>query len=242
MKLLYDDRYRPITSTIGFIAGSTGAVTDAFVSWMTPIQSKRKVVLRKKFRYGPLDTVLEGLLPLTSVERRRFLFVPTTSQWTAFLDNGHKGTDAFSVLSFLSKRLGMRSCAVTAIRAKGSGPDALNKFDALGMEVYEPVDTDFLNFGRTLSLADDDGKLIFTERGAPFPFEQTSRYSLENLRDRFTLDILADYLRHLGINAFDQEFYESTAASPAIFIEKQGPTAPKLEEFSILQAQNRGRR
>jgi hypothetical protein len=241
MKLLFDDRFRPITSTIGFIATQPDAAADSFMSWMGPIQARRQVVLQKQPLHEPLDRLLSRLLPLTSVERRRYLFIPTKSQWTAFLDNGYRGTDAFSVLSFLSKRMGVQSCTVTAIRSNAAVESDLTKFDALGFEIYEPVDTDFLNYGRTLNLSSEDGKWVFTNRGTPFPFEETASYSLPNLRERLTLDVLTEYLHHLGIDAFDEDFYIGAGGPAAIFLGKQGPTAPKLEEFTLTQAQ-RGKR
>jgi hypothetical protein len=239
MNLLYENRLRPISDTIGFIAAPVKTVADAYVSWMTPIQAKRQVTLRKEFVFGPLDRLLGRLLPLTSVERRRFLFVPTKSRWTAYFDNGHQGTDSFSVLSFLAKSLGVQGMGVSASLADKPGVGASNEFDSLGFEIYEPTNTDFLNFGRTLSLEDDDGKLTFVDRGTPFPFEQTSRYSVKNLRERLTLELLSEYLRHLEIDAFDPGFYASTAESPAVLVVKEGPTAPRLAEYSLQQVQNR---
>ena len=240
MKFLFDDRFRPITSTIGFIAAEPDATAETFVSWMGPIQAKRNVTLQKQSLRESLDNLLGRLLPLTSVERRRYLFVPTKSQWTAFFDNGHRGTDAFSVLSYLSKRIGARSCAVTAIR-NDEPMQTVTRFDALGFEIYEPVDTDFLNYGRTLNLSNEDGKFVFTNRGTPFSFEDTSRYGLQNLRERLTPDILEEYLHQLGIDVFDEDFYDCGRERMAILIEKQGPTAPKLEEFTMVQAQRKKR-
>lgn len=239
MDLLFGDTFRPITTNIGFIAASPDAVSNAYLQWMKPIQEKRKVSLvRKQLQHGPLITLFESLLPLTSVERRRFLFVPTKSQWTAFFDNGHKGADVFSALSYLAKSLGVRSCQITAVCEDPNNPPPRGPYGALGVEIYEPVDTNFLNYGRTVSLIDDDGQWVFTQQGEPFDFEDISLYKKSKARDRFSLEALDHFAQGLGIKAFDPEFYTVTAESPAFLIEKVGPAAAKLQEFNLQQARS----
>jgi hypothetical protein len=239
MRLLYDDRLYPITSVIGFIATGPAAAAQAYVDWMTPIQAARNVSLQTKTLSGPLDHVLYTLQPLTSVERRRFVFVPTDSHWTAFFDSGFQGSDAFSALSYLSKVLEVQSCSVTAVLEDDQHPPPAGRYGALGLEMYEPHDTDFLNYGRTIQLADDDGQWVFTARGTPFPFEDLQQYNKRKVRDRFTLELLADYLHHLGVRAFDEDFYRTSPDRPAIFIEKKGPVAPNLREYSLEEVQLR---
>jgi hypothetical protein len=102
MKELLDGRFAPITHSIGFIRCDRDVAANAYRRWQEIIQSKRNVTLSSRSVSGRLEDVLQSLLPLTSVEARRFLFVPTRSEWTAFLDNDHQATDVFSPLSFLA--------------------------------------------------------------------------------------------------------------------------------------------
>src|SRR5262245_16759642 len=105
MKLLLEDRFAPITSTIGFLKAEPLAVTGAFLEWQSEIQSRRRGRLAMLAVAGSLENALRSLLPLTSVEARLFLFLPTKSGWTAFFDNRHQGTDAVPIVSYLAKSM-----------------------------------------------------------------------------------------------------------------------------------------
>src|ERR1700677_4179807 len=101
------DRYAPITSEMGFLECDAKTAAGAFQEWQDPIQSGRGVRLNQRELIGDLPTRIEKLLPLTSVEARRFLFSPTRSHsWAAYLDNGWRGTDVFSTVSYLSRTIG----------------------------------------------------------------------------------------------------------------------------------------
>src|SRR5262245_28318856 len=103
MNDLFGGKLAPITNTIGFIRCDCSRAAQAFFDWQEGIQTKRGVSLIEGKIHGDFESAIRRLLPLTSVERRRYLFVPTRSAWTAFLDNGHQGTDVFSPLSFLAR-------------------------------------------------------------------------------------------------------------------------------------------
>src|SRR6188768_3186725 len=103
MQLLFNDQVAPITSEIGFLETDARSAAQGFIEWQTPIQRNRDVSLRQSVVKGSLREVLDHLLPLTSVERRKFLFVPTVSRWSAYFDNGFQGADAASVVSYLAK-------------------------------------------------------------------------------------------------------------------------------------------
>ena len=77
--LLYDDEHAPITSTIGFFECDARAVTDAFYQWQSDIQSTRGVQLHCDEVGGTFLERITKLFPLTSVERRRHLFISTKS-------------------------------------------------------------------------------------------------------------------------------------------------------------------
>lgn len=64
---------------------------------------------------GTLEQALSALLPLTDEERRRHLFMPTRSPWTAYIDNGWHGTDAASAMAYMARTLGCRGMRVVAV-------------------------------------------------------------------------------------------------------------------------------
>jgi hypothetical protein len=226
MNELLDGKFAPIAHTIGFIQCDRDVVVNEYLKWQETIQSKRNVTLSSRSVPGPFEDVVRSLSPLTSVERRRFLFLPTNSEWTAYLDNGHKGTDVFAPLSYLAERL---SC--DAVRATHV-PDVPGA-DYLGatiLELYGPEKTEFLNYKRSVAVGFNGRKWVFAAAGQVQPFEQTGQYEARSIKDRFTLDMLTDYLRALHIRAFDADYYLPRGAQ-ATLIEKHGPIAPGVQEY-----------
>lgn len=237
VNLLYDDRYAPITKEIEFIECDAKTAADAFQEWQTPIQSARGVRLNRRELAGDFPAKLECLLPLTSHEARRILFLPTRSNWTAYLDSGWRGTDA-SAVRFLSKTIGCRGiravCAPDTMRKTPTGE--LGRYGATILEVYaaDASGCSFLNVQRSIFAANDGGRWKFGANGQPFAFEDLERYTARQIRDRFTPEMLDEYLRHFGIDFFSPDFYD--VAQPAYLISKEGPCAAGMNEYSLDQA------
>ncbi|USQ94994.1 hypothetical protein [Caulobacter sp. RL271] len=166
-------------------------------------------------------------MPLTSVERRRYLFIPTRSDWTVFLDNGHQGTDAFSPLSYMAEKLSCEAVRATCAPGTRESSDL-----AVIWELYGPEVIDFSNTVRAVFVADDGNGLVFSESGEVQPYEDMGKYSSRLKRDRFTPQILDHYLRAVGIEAFDETFYQPEGQA-AILVEKLGPIAPASREFQL---------
>ncbi|MDY7228848.1 hypothetical protein [Hyalangium rubrum] len=159
--------------------------------------------------------------------------MPTRSPWTAYIDNGWRGTDAASAMSYMAEALGCRGLRVVAV------PHTLSKnqgrYGAVMFEMYGPHRTDWLNYVRTLHAANDGGRWVFDESGEPFPFEKVERYQARRARDRFTFDMLKEYLHHLGLSPFEEDFYLPDGA-PGWLVEKTGPVASTHQEYSLAQA------
>ncbi|HEV2864844.1 MAG TPA: hypothetical protein VGX48_27875 [Pyrinomonadaceae bacterium] len=239
MQLLLDDRLAPITSEIGFLKADCSVAARAFMEWQTPIQQRRGVSLSRRPVSGSLEDVLQTLLPLTSVEARRYLFIPTASPWVAYLDNGHQGTDAMSAVSYLAKRIGCEGLRVVAVpdTIVSDWGDAPGRYGATMLELYGPHDTHFLNYVRSIGVANDGGKWVFTQGGNPLPFEDLSRYKVREVRRRFTFEDLRYYLEQLGLSAFDEYFYLPAPNNQAVLFDKTGPTAPGLIEYTLSEVQ-----
>jgi hypothetical protein len=87
---------------------------------------------------------------------------------------------------------------------------------------------------RSIYAANDGGRSKFGANGKPFDFEQLERYKAKQIRDRFTPEMLDEYLRHFGIRFFSPDFYN--VPQPAYLIAKEGPCAVGLKEFSLEEA------
>jgi hypothetical protein len=233
---LLDDGYAPITSEIEFLECDAKAAADAFQEWQHPIQSGRGVSLNLREIGGDLPTKLDSLLPLNSHEARRILFLPTASNWTAYLENGWRGTDV-SAVSHLSRTMRVRAiravCVPHTIRKAGC---EIGRSGATIFELYAADSSGccYLNVRRSVSAA-YDGRWTFDANGdPPLEFEHLERYNARQIRDRFTPEMLDEYLRTFGIHFFSADFYD--VPQPAYLISKEGPCAAGLKEYSLDQA------
>lgn len=232
---LYDNLYAPILSEIGFIECSLATAIDAFMDWQQPIQSGRSVYFKQQEVFGDLSEKIIKLLPLTSCESRRFLFLPTKSRWTAYLDNGLNGPDVFSVVSFLATKIGcfgLRGASIpNTIRIDPSGQKG--RYGATLFEVYskDNYDCSFLNIKRSIASINDGGKWRFDQQGEPLEMENPQWYKALKVRDRFTDEMLDRCFQYYGIQFFSNDFYN--VSDPGMLISKVGPSALGLKEYSL---------
>jgi hypothetical protein len=225
--MLLNDECSPTTDEIGFIALPVEKAAEIIVKkW------QKTVPLRASEHRGPLKENLVRLLPLTSTARPRRMFVQTNSRWSAYFDNGWRGTDAWGVISNLAEKraLGMKVAADPAtfngVRRPVDSPSII-------WEVFGPKRTDFLNVVRKVSVIDQGaGHWEFDQVGKPFPFEELARYSVKRIKDRFTVEVLLEYLKHFDIDLFNADFY----AGPAVMIELTGPKHQGTHEFPTFKA------
>jgi hypothetical protein len=184
-----------------------------------------------------LKSILERLLPLSIGGHERHLFIPTRdNKWTACFDNNWRGTDATTLVSVLAEKIGCRGIRVSwvpnTIRRDPSAKHGWRgNYGAVIFEVYGPKE-------RTVELVNDGGinKWEFIANGEPFDFEKTEKYRLPRKIDRFTPEMLDDYLKHLGIGAFSEDFYIATKENPAKLVSLKGDLGYKVEECTLEQA------
>jgi hypothetical protein len=229
--MLLNDECSPTTDEIGFIELPVREVADIIVrEW------QKTVPLRSSEHVGPLRENLLRLLPLTSIDRRRMMFVQTNSRWTAYFDNGWRGTDAWAIISDLAEKraLGMKVVAdpqsFGGVRRPVDSPSVI-------WEVFGPKPTEFLNVVRKVSVIDQGaGHWEFGQVGQPFPFEDLARYSTRPIKKRFTVEMLLEYLKHFDIDLFNADFY----SGPAVLIELTGPKHPNMREYPTFKAAREG--
>ena len=104
------------------------------------------------------------------------------------------------------------------------------------LEVYgaDSSGCSFLNIRRSIGAVNDGGRWRFDANGELLDFERPEWYKTRQIRDRFTPEMLDEYLRHFGIQFFSPDFYN--VAQPAFLISKEGPVAPGLKEYSLQEA------
>lgn len=232
MRLLLDDRYAPITSEFGFIHAPCEPLAEWWLRRDAAIHSRRGVSVDCRQVSGTMEQLLASLLPLTKVERRRVLLVPTrASGWSAVFDSGWQGGDA-AALSVAALELACQSVRVVAV-PEIIGPDGPRRYGARIFELYGPENTEFLNYVRTISVANDGGRWRFDQSGTPLEFEDAKWFSPRTIRERFQEEHLALLLRRMGLNAFEESFYGTHAR----LLERHGPTANGYEELELSEVQ-----
>lgn len=100
-------------------------------------------------------------------------------------------------------------------------------------ELYGPARTEFLNYVRTISVANDGGRWRMDLGGTPIPYEEQSWFDAKRVKDRFQVEHLASLLRTIGIDAFNERYY----GERGVLLERHGPTAPGLREYTLAEVQ-----
>ena len=231
--LLLEDRWAPVTSEMGFLEMDAEHAARAYATWQGGLLAPDGVTVEVRPARGSLEQVFSALLPLTDSETQRHLFIPTRSAWTAYVENGRRGTDAMSAMAYMARTVGCRGLRVVAVPdtyRKGEG-----RYGAVMLEVYGPHRTAWINTVRVVSASNDGGHWVFDLSGEPFPFEKVEQYQARRVRDRFTFDMLKEYLHHLGLSPFEEDFYLPQGA-PAWLVEKTGTLVLARKEYILAQA------
>lgn len=238
MELLFNDKLAPITSEIGFIEADYQEATEAFLKWQRPLLKPRDIHLHQRIVSGSLEKVLKSLLPLTDVDGVRYLFIPTVNaSWTAFFDNGWRGTnaDTVGVVAEYLQRRGLRVVAIPNT-IQGHTKGARGRYGGVILTVYGLTDNPVNNCIRNISVINDGDRWTFDQFGEPFPFEQTDKYSERRIKDRFTFEMLESYLREMSLFPFSENFYLPPSNNEAILVEKRGRLHPTMKAYSLEEA------
>jgi hypothetical protein len=191
---LLDNRYAPITHTIGFLEANFSAVVQADGQWRKSIGT----YLGQNQR-GELASLLDALLPLTG-PLLRYVWISTRSGWTGYFDNSINGS-SFGPISYLAGVLKCRGLTV------GYRPQTKTAEGGASFSLFGPERTDWLNDIRSISAINDGGRWRWDANGIVQPFEETECYHAKRIRDRLTLDMIERYCAALGAQPFDESFY-----------------------------------
>lgn len=233
--LLLEDRWAPVTSEMGFLELGAEQAAQAFATWQRGLVTSQGNTIEVLPISGTLEQVLSSLLPLDGGETQRDLFIATRSAWTAYVSSQWTGTDAASPISYMARRLSTRGLRVVAVphtlRKDGGG-----RYGGVMLDVFGPEQPGKIhNYVRAIEVANDGGHWVFEQEGEPFAFEQVERYQARRVRDRFTFEMLKDYLRHLGLSPFEEDFY-MPPGSRAWLIQKTGPATTVGRQYTLEEA------
>ena len=184
----------PITSEIGFLEHDARSVANFFEDWLRRIYTEVGILVVRRELTGSLETKLDCLLPLTNVRPRRQLLMPTQGNWTAYLDNGWRGTDAGSAVRCPCREIrcrGIRAVSTPDTTRRISGRE-LGRPGGTMLEVYAADPSCYLpsDTQRAIWASNDGGRWEFGTYGDPFEFEDLERYNRRRVRDRFPPELL----------------------------------------------------
>lgn len=172
-----------VTHEVGFINASAETVA----SWLRDGLGERWSLGQPAWQ--TLADAAADLSPSPVMTRNAL--VPVDG-WTLLLTNGPTGTDVGMVPSLAARELGCRAVRAVCVR------DGEDKFPARIIEVFGP-DGGPLLARRAIVAANDGGEWVFDTTGDPLPFEHLDEYNRRRKAERFTPDLLYEYLRQLDV-------------------------------------------
>jgi hypothetical protein len=227
---LWDDALAPVTSAMGFLCAPLEEVVDGLSQWRREIHGS----VRAARLEGGLRANVAVLEPLTGGVRPRELVVATRNpQWSAVFDCGVQGGDQVSTVGFLARELQTQGVVVCSIPDVPAGdPWRPERFGARQFEMFGPLDTDFLNYVRTISVVRDGARWRFDAGGTVQDFEDVEAYKRRKVTERFTADMLVDYAAALGLEPFDDEFFPG----PCVLVSNPATPPPGGAVLSLRDA------
>lgn len=214
MKHLFDSKFAPLTDCMGFVNVDIDTALKEYLDWCMPLMKRNGNDIKTIEWYNSFTFSLLELMPFNFPEK--ILLFSTDSSWTGYLENVTR-TETGRIKR-ISEPLNCKSIEVGVWPSKsgkvinnwGGGFFSLNQ----GNELI-----------RLMMLSRQDRGWEFDNYGEYLPFEEVEKYNEKLARNRFTPEMLDRYLKHYGIDFFNEEFY-MPPGSKAYIIEIVRPPYP----------------
>ena len=196
-------KYQPVTWYIGVIE----AVPEAVVAAIQPLYMPNDTVLQIRHFTGCIDDALVNMVPLGP--RTKFLLVKSKDERTALFTNcsvcGSVELPTWIALKKLNvSAYFIRNVPNTISRDKRSG-----RYGARSVE-YRKVENPYNQeptFG--VHVVRDTSRWCFYRYGEKLPFEDEKAYKSLRKPNRFTVEMLVNYCRELGVPVYDRDWYSN---------------------------------
>lgn len=230
MRTLLNERFAPITSSIGYLRLGLDEAVGALAAWRRSLCDEVAV---EEVTDG-FPQALRSLEPLIGGVRPRELLVEASDGWTAYFDCSIRGTDAVSTVGYLAQEVGCQGLAIRTVPHTVGLPGVKNgRFGSVQFEMFGPLQTEFLNYVRSIEATFDGSRWVFGATGTEQWFEEADAYRARRIRDRFTSAMLERYCKALDLDVFD-----ATAYGPrAVLIRSHVEIPPNALVMSLDQAQ-----
>jgi len=224
--MFLNDSYRPITDSAGFINCPAGECARQFMAWMEEIRPGAHKT--RSCPAGALSTHLSSLCPLVKGGITREVFVPVQEDWTAYFDNGWRGTDSASVLPVISTRL--RCTALHVSCTPDLSRRGAKRYGARIVGIYRGA----MRASRSLWVANDGGRWVAGSIGDPAAEEDEEWMTPVKVRDRFTDENLRTLVARFVPGVWDLARW---LAAEAFLIERVGALPSSFNEIDLESVQ-----
>jgi len=234
--MIFDNKFYPIDTTIGFVKGDVVNVSNFIIDWYKRIGNPLDIIKRRVYN-NDAEGAMAGLLPLTSGRIRRTLILSNSSDWVMYLNNLVNGTD-ISALTYIAEKL-KTSCidAATTLSSDDLGYKINSPHAGATFFDYDEFAVDGRKIReRWIHAINEDGNWKFETEGDLFSFENPEQFKARKIKDRFNRHHLIAYLEHFGIKLNDPNFFSN---SKAVLIERIGVPYPNERAFSLEEARHR---
>lgn len=196
---LLDDRYAPLTYSIGFLQATAKQVAKGMTAFFRRVHFGGKATQLQ----GSLTENLLHLQPLTTTVRPRTLLTGTKLEgWTALFDGHATGQGIGQLTAYMARTMKTRGYLIAVIPPASNGsPLGARQFHVLGPESE-------LGQVRCIDLVENyPGKWEFHLHGPTQPYEDLDTYTRRRKVDRFTEQTLITYTEAVGLHPWDENFY-----------------------------------
>jgi hypothetical protein len=174
----------PVTQEVGYFDTSPNTVAP----WLREGLGDGWTI--RSAEWGSLSDAVADLAPSAIMTRHGAI---PAGEWTLILTNGPLGTDVGMLPSLAARELGCRAVRAVCVR------DEEGEFPARVLEVFGPNGSGPLLALRSIAAANDGGEWVFETTGEPLAFERAEYYTRRRKSERFTAELLYEYLRRLGV-------------------------------------------
>lgn len=202
---LYGNRFYPVTSGMSFVAGKAEDVVSAFDLWKL---DSNKI----ESRFGRCDGTFESALcALEPLDGTKMLLVQTSNPaWTAVLSNHWQGGQQFHQASIISERLRVDRVDIGVSFPSTNEETGRGRKPSCHFAYSIPV-LKTLGDAAHVQVSDQGNhtpKWQYDHSPNYMPFEDVDAYQRRRITDRFTPEMLVDYCRDVGLEIFNEEFYD----------------------------------
>ncbi|UFS59087.1 hypothetical protein [Subtercola endophyticus] len=153
-------------------------------------------------------------------------------EWVAIFDNGLRGGDQVTTVSYLARTIHCQGLVTTLIPDRPHAVDGRSRFGAVQFQLFGPIRTHFLNYVRTISVVREVNGWRFDANGTIQEFEDIESYRKRKIVDRFTPEMLEEYSEALDLYPYRDDFY----TGPSVLI--SNPADPGSHAAAaIIEAQ-----